>query len=653
LLEEAVDLSKNLVQKKRVTEKNVNRLFDYFVKRVLRGKNLNDKSANELVNVFITTILNKDQNYIHPHKPNTLITESFGNVIVNGNTFKSFFMHYQRDYSMKERDRLTAICDRLIEDTTRRFQGEFFTPTEWVDEAHRMIALEFGEDWKEKYVVWDPAWGTGNLTRDYKFKELYASTLNKSDLDIAEQMGYNPEAVKFQFDFLNDSDDKLSQGLKDALELGKKILVLMNPPYGVANDMLDKTSSGRGRGMGKTVINSKMLALTLGKAAQQLYIQFLFRCLEFGDNISICAYTVPTFLTTKTGKSFRKMFLNKFSYINGFLFNAGYFSNVSKNWGISLTLWSPGVTRNKEEISLIVKNLKDGRPEDISKKRIYNLDSRLSASDWAKKGLIRKNKTIIPHMTSALNVSNKNHMSVPENFIGHIINNGNNIYSGHLSSGIFSSIGCCGSGVIGFPVVPDNFLRIVSLFTARKIIKPTWANQKDEYFAPNIEHLDYKQWNNDCLVYSLFNNSSHQSSLRDITYKDKQWDIINEWFWMSNETMRSFAEDHVINEIELDCRNFSDERFIYKKLQETPLSEDAQEVLKMAESLVIGSLRYRNMMIEEHPEYHLNTWDAGWYQIKLILKRYMPEELKSFVKLYKEFEDRMREGVYKFEFLRR
>ena len=102
---------------------------------------------------------------------------------------------------MKEKEELVSIIDRLIEDETRKRNGEFFTPTIWVDEAHSMIGEEFGSDWREKYVVWDCAWGTGNLTRNYKFKKLFCSTLHKSDIDTANQMGINPEAVKFQYDF--------------------------------------------------------------------------------------------------------------------------------------------------------------------------------------------------------------------------------------------------------------------------------------------------------------------------------------------------------------------------------------------------------------------------------------------------------------------
>jgi hypothetical protein len=58
-------------------------------------------------------------------------------------------------------------------------------------------------------------------------------------------------------------------------------------------------------------------------------------------------------------------------------------------------------------------------------------------------------------------------------------------------------------------------------------------------------------------------------------------------------------------------------------------------------------------MSESNPEYHLDTWDAGWYQIKLILKQLYTDDLKTFTKKYKEFEDRMRPLVYELGFLRK
>ena len=538
------------------------------------------------------------------------------------------------------------ICDRLIEDTTRRFKGEFFTPTEWVDEAHRMIENEFGEDWKDKYVVWDPACGTGNLTRDYKFKELYCSTLNKSDLDIMDQMNYNPEAIKFQFDFLNDSDDKFPDGLKKVLEEKKPIIVFMNPPYGTATEFGTKSKAE----VSKNHINTEMLKNGLGNSAQQLYAQFLYRIAELQDNhINIMLFSPPLFMTGGAFKQFRKYFTDKFKFRSGYLIDANNFADV-KSWGLNFTIWSPGQYNG----SFIVKamRLDEHRvPGTVSKKVLYNTDLCEPASVWVRKLIVKHKAVKSLCLSSPIKPKYTGDIVgrlVPDS-IGFMNSAGNNVQFNGILVGIYSTAFANGHG---FSIMYNNFKETISLFTARKTIISTWINQKDEYLAPNTEHSDYEQWNNDCLIYSLFNNSSNQSSLRDITYKDKQWDIINEWFWCPKEHIQNLAEEYKINEIEQDIKNFGRERFVCNKLKETPLSEDAKNVLNKAVLLVTDSFKYRKIMIEEYPEYHLNTWDAGWYQIKKILKKYMPDELKAFRILYKEFENRMREGVYKFGFLK-
>ena len=165
----------------------------------------NKLKTNERANLFVQIIVNSTDNCLHPKKRNILITKSFGEIIINRGLFLSFFSHFEGEtYTSAEKEHFTALVDRLVEDSVRRRKGEFFTPTLFVNEAHKYIEKAFGQDWREKYIVWDCCAGTANLTRDYKFKELYMSTVEQSDIDTIDQMGYNPDAIKFQYDFLND-----------------------------------------------------------------------------------------------------------------------------------------------------------------------------------------------------------------------------------------------------------------------------------------------------------------------------------------------------------------------------------------------------------------------------------------------------------------
>jgi hypothetical protein len=331
-IEKVKDLTDNVQRKVLVTDKNITEVFRHFDEKVL-GKN--KLTTNERANLFVQILVNKDDNYLHPvKKRKTVVTKSFGEVsLVSRDAFESFFGHFSSSYTPSQKHKLAAVVDRIVEDTTRRKQGEFFTPAIWVDKAHEYITSVFGEDWKEKYVVWDPAWGTGNLTRDYKFKELYVSTLNQSDIDTANQMGYNAESVKFQYDFLNDDYEKLPVGLRNAIDEGKEIIVLMNPPYGTSS-----TSAGKHKeGTSKTKVNSDMIMDDMGRCSQQLYAQFLYKIMKMG-NLHLAMFTPPSFLSTVSFENFRNKFLKKFIFRKGFLMDASNFADV-KSWGLTFSVF--------------------------------------------------------------------------------------------------------------------------------------------------------------------------------------------------------------------------------------------------------------------------------------------------------------------------
>jgi len=178
-------------------------------------------------------------------------------------------------------------------------------------------------------------------------------------------------------------------------------------------------------------------------------------------------------------------------------------------------------------------------------------------------------------------------------------------------------------------------------------------NQKDEYMEPNENHSEFRTYVYDSIVIALFNNSSQQSSLRQVEYKDQLWDIKNEFFWMSKEEIMELANNSNYNELYSDART-DNNRYVHNLLfgEENiyeQLSPDAKLVLDKATELVRMSMTMRSHFADDNN--HLNSWDAGYAQLKLVWKEYFPEEFKEFRQLYKNLEDRMRPLVYELGFL--
>ena len=286
------------------------------------------------------------------------------------------------------------------------------------------------------------------------------------------------------------------------------------------------------------------------------------------------------------------------------------------------------------------------------KKRLYNTGKN-AANKWCK---IKIDKTDCPQLSSAINVRQEGGGKMCKNSIGYMNCNGNNVYYNQTLVGLYSSgFGGGGSGKghsPGFPFTSLNFKKVIALFAARKTIKRDWINWQDEYLIPNTEHPDYEQWNNDAIVYSLFNSKSNQSSLRNIEYKNKIWNIINHFFFMSTEEMLELANKYKFNEMYQDAKAaIPDDRYVYTLLETTSLSNDSKAVLEAARELIRKSMIIRKVYHQNNPQYHLNCFDAGFAQIKPLLKEFYKEEYDAFVKMYKDMENRLREGVYKFGFL--
>ncbi len=610
-------------------------------------------------------VLNDQTNYYqHPANPNILVCCG-KKVNMDGRNFKSFFSYFDRNYTPHEKTRMTSIADRLIIDADRRKKGDFWTPTLFVDQAHRMLERELGEEWKEQFVVWDNCWGTGNLTRDYQFGELYCSTLFQGELDMGAN--YNPEATKFQFDFLNEYipspndtvqfESKIPQGLYEALKQDKPIVFFLNPPFGTPSSDYGKgIANTKGTGSCDTAVKKNMVREGMDNASKNLYAQFLYRIMRIKQvfhltNCYIGLYSPPLFLTGPAWAVFRKHFLKEFAYINACQFKASHFADVSDSWGISFSIWKSGETINKDSFSFELIDDVEGEIQTIGRKTVYNIDRGNSAKEWIKqqiKGISVEKK---PTFSSALSVKEgKNcNTKINRNALGCYSNMGNSVDQNQLKVSIFTS--CDSSNANGLSIMPENYERVISLFAARKLIEKNWVNSKDEYMAPNEDHLLFHEFVNDAIVYSLFNTSSNQSSLRQVEFNEKIWNIYNEFFWMGRDEILQLASDNQLDECYNDARTAKD-RFVYQKLQTITFSAEAQAVLDKACEIVRSTFKFRELFNGTNPEYQIMNWDCGWYQIKALAKEYGKKQLEEFNALYKTLADKMRPMVYELGFLK-
>lgn len=580
-----------------ITPHNVTEVFKHFEDNVIGSHKLD---TNQMANLFVQLLVNPDENYLHPvARRKTVVTKAFHEVnLKSREVFESFFSHFSREYSPQQREHLTAVVDRLVQDVTRRKQGEFFTPTIWVDKAHEYIASVYGEDWKEKYVVWDPAWGTGNLTRDYKFKELYVSTLVYADIQTAEQMGYNPEAIKFQYDFLNDPYEYLPKGLKDAIESGREIIVLMNPPY---------KWSGNGKGKGgvvlpKTRIKEEMEKKGLSKSSQQLYVQFLYRIKDLGIKNS-CFFSLPTFIVGDSFKKFINYYTDKNNnFIKGFLMDSNEFADT-KSWGLTFSIFGESNQRNYE-YDVLVNSLEGIKT--FGKKLFKPANNKLSNK-------LNKSKNSIITLVYDTDVVNNTDAGVY--FTNEIPNNNKR----------------------RFEISKDNLMESFLCFSIRKLIKCDFVNYYDE-FEDNIVESDSIKY--DSLVYSIFHGNCNTKTN-------------NELFWMSKTEMIELANHNNYTELYNSARTDSD-RYVYNILFGEQriydqLSNEAKDVLDAASNLVRISFEMRRNFADDTN--HLNGWDAGHAQLKLLWKEYFPVQFKEFRDKYKVLEDKMRPMVYELGFL--
>lgn len=662
----------------KIYPQNIRAVFDSFL-TMLKLKNPTQQEFEEAVTLFITSIVGGVNAPRLDSKRKDVVHLSNGKTMkVDGTAYQAFFSRYETDYRDDEIDAINGMYDVLIEEVSRRYSGDFWTPTIWTDQAHRMLEEAFGDDWRRNWVVWDPACGTKNLTRDFAdFNELYLSTLHQFELDTSTI--YNPDAEAFQFDFLNDDigispdarlfdDWKLPTALFRALVEKRPILFLMNPPYATSTNQ-DETSK---KGVAKNAVNSQMVKVKGYKAAtQQLYTQFLYRIMRLKEvfdlpEVAIGIFSNDRFMTgAKSWGPFMEDFQDHFEFESGMYFNAAEFANVKPNWGISFTVWKtrkdPNSIRNIFPLT-VWENTEHGL-QQIGERTIEGKSGDLLLSEWLREAhpLRSQTKKAEPYvrLKNALSVYGGNVPpgSLTETAFGYLHNNSDSVEHSSKYVGFYST--AFGSGH-GIPVTAQNFERAAVVFAARKSTAPSanavWITGHDNYQRPSADFNsdEWKRFVADSVIYSIANRSgSNQSSLRKIDYKGDQLNVFNEFFFLSRDEIEKLAVEHGNRDVRIDVKTYGkSERFVYEwiRAHQSELSPEANELYEALKRLNRETFAYRSDPANAE-EFHLGAWDAGFWQMYLVADKEDLPVKADYLEKFANLEETIRKRTHDFGIL--
>ncbi len=401
---------------------------------------------------------------------------------------QQFWNKYQRPPREQYWDYIIERRDLLVPQDVRERKGSFFTPQIWVELSQQYLAEVLGENWQDEYYIWDCAAGTGNLLAGLVNRDrIWASTLDRQDVDVMKDRIKNGanlwENHVFQFDFLNDSFEKLPLKLREIVndpEKRTKLVIYINPPYAEASNINTLQSRKEGnRGVEKSMVNKKYASM-LGQGNAELFAQFLTRIYFEIEGCRLAQFSKLKILNGQHFIDFRNFFLAKLKKC--FVIPADTFDNVNGQFPIGFMIWD---TNQKEKFKKIKTAVYAKNGKLIGRKNYFSYDNSQYINDWIKPFRAEKNdSTIIGKFPFKGNdFQNQNLIQIVHHKMDY------NIEAGQ------------------FLINKNNLIKASIYFAVRKCIPATWLNDRDQFLYPKKKWEKDAEFQNDCLIYTLFTNN--------------------------------------------------------------------------------------------------------------------------------------------------
>lgn len=642
----------------QITPDNLKQVFDKWVSFI--GREIEGVAESDYTLLFYADVMHDGTVSTYKGLPASLaqvdghpafILDGKLRKLGNKEGYRRFWAIYHRPPKAEYRDYLLERRDSLIPLDERMFKGAYYTSLSTVDKAYDHLTGVLGPNWQKSYVVWDMCCGVGNLeVKHANHRNVYMSTLDEADLVMMKSTKTCPAATKFQYDYLNDDieedgtinyelTNKVPKALRAAIAEGKKILVLINPPYAEAMNAM--ATRGDGESSAKKKVAATKMGTTMsgyGYAARELFVQFLVRIAREIPNATVACFSKMKHIVAPNFEPFREHW--NANYLGGFVIHSKAFEGLKGDFPIGFLIWKI-FPQNKvaTKLSEVATEVIDKTAKPIGAKTFRVVTSDRLLGEWITRA--KPNNTPALPLSKAMTPASETAKDLrgqwwADDAIGGLISLGSDVQ--HSMQTALLSSGYCSAG--GLLVTRANVDQVAVVFTVRRIVKHTWVNDRDQFTAPSKKLT--AEFANDCLIWMLFNNGNQTVGADGINWRGKQWSLVNHFIPYREE--------------EVGASGPFESDFMYRHLTAKKLSAEAKEVL--AQGLPLWRAFFAETdSYSVRKQLMLNRADAGWHQVRNALKLrnssgdFSPISTKAFEKAYLDLTAKIRPGVYEFGFL--
>ncbi|MCX7069153.1 MAG: hypothetical protein NTW85_15890 [Methylococcales bacterium] len=672
----------------QITPDNLKQVFDKWVTMI--GREINGVSEENYALLFFADIMHDGTVSTHDnlpaellHKNNAPVFSLGGKLYELGNKegYRQFWAIYHKPPKSEYRDYLLERRDSLIPLDERSFKGAYYTPLAVVDKAYDKLEQTLGKNWQKNYIVWDMCCGVGNLeVKHSNPRTVYMSTLDQADVDVMKATKTCVAAQRFQYDYLNDDititptlshrerellteqnqvlppagegfrmgenatglidyslTNKVPDGLRKAIAEGKKILVLINPPYAEAANRsslaIDSIDAKNKVGVAKTKIATTMT--NYGKASNELFTQFIARIALEIPTATLAMFSTMKYVNAPNFEKFRDVW--NASFLGGFVVHNKAFDGMSGKFPIGFLIWKTN-QNVKTSITEVRVEVFDKNVQPIGEKLFYNLPNSSFLNVWIDRPKANKT-TVIPlkngvtpyEKTKSLN-------SWSDNALAYMWCQNNDFQHAEQQTVIFSSVWGDGHGLY---ITESNLWQAAIVFAVRRLFVPTWLNDRDQFLQPTAPLSD--EFKNDCLIWMLFNRCNRTASANNLEWNGQLWAIVNHFI--------------PYTETEVNAPDRFESDFMVQYLADKKLSKEAETVLNAGRGLWQAYFAHTDVY-NVREELKLNRSDVGWYQIRNALKArnnsgdFIPVDFSAFESAYKTLSEKLQPQVFELGFLR-